>query len=67
MQTTPPVGDNKLLSLLKNPEQTREGTREAEIMRPVERECIQNPANRSCRKPLDYDKSRSNWVKVIPL
>lgn len=43
MQTTPLLGDNKLLSLLRSLNKLGEGTREAEIIRPVERECTQNP------------------------
>lgn len=43
VQKTPLLGDNKLLSLLRSLNKLAEGTREAEVIRPVERECTQKP------------------------
>lgn len=43
MHKTPLLGDNKLLSSLRSLNELGEGTREAEVIRPVEHECPQKP------------------------
>lgn len=68
MHKTPLLGDNKLLSSLRSLNELGEGTREAEVIRPVEHECPQKPLPIVLSsKPLSWDKSRSGRVKVIPL